>query len=262
MRILWPRRSRIAVVELFGIVGGAIRTTDYVGLFEALRKDTRVKSVVLDIDSPGGSATATNYLHLALSKLAAEKPVVAFIRGLGTSGAYLLSCAATRIIAIPNALVGSIGVISLRPVAQELLRRAGIKINVAKGGRFKDMGAFWRDWTDEEVQKEQELIDQFYQDFVQVVAQARGLDQETMEEYATGEVFLARKAQTLGLIDEIGDLERALDLAAELGKVPRRVVYARPPRPWRQRLISRFVASLVEELGAELERRLMGYVRY
>ncbi|MEE9325114.1 MAG: signal peptide peptidase SppA [Dehalococcoidia bacterium] len=257
-----PLQPRIAVVELFGIIGGGAKMASYINVFDSLRLDKKVKAVVLDIDSPGGSATSSSYLYHSLSKLNAEKPVIAFIRGTGASGAYLVSCAATKVVALPNAIVGSIGVISVRPVLQELLQRMGINVSVTKSGPLKDMGAFYRESTDEEKQKEQDLIKEFYDDFVASVAQARNIDVQTMQKYATGEIFTARKAKELGLIDELGDMNKALDLASELGQVPRRVTYVRPKKPFLQRLVSRFTASVTEELMGEIESLLLPHIQY
>lgn len=252
---------RIAVVELFGTIGGGLRSYEYVTLLGALALNRRVRAVVVDIDSPGGLATASYHTYMALSRVAARKPVVAFVRGLGTSGAYLVSCAATKVVAMPNSLVGSIGVISMRPILAELLDRLGVKINVVKSGRFKDMGAFYREHTEEEVEKQQELCDDFYEDFLAVVAHARGLETEAVRNLATGEVFTARKAREIGLVDELGDLDRAIDLAAELGCVPRHVMRVRQRRSLLQRFATQIGTDLAEALTAELEVRIGGAPR-
>ena len=257
-----PFQPRIAAVELFGPISGGARISDYVNLLESLRRDKRVRAIILEIDSPGGSASASDYLYRATLRLAAHKPVIAFIRGAGASGAYMVSCAATKVVALPSAIVGSIGVIHINPVLKDLMERLGINMAVTKSGPFKDMGAFYREVTEEEEKKKQDLITQFYDDFVEVVAQSREMSAETVRKYATGEVYTAKKAKEYGLIDEIGDMETALDLAARLGKVPRRVVYARPRRPLAQRFISRFTASLVEEIGTDIEQRLGSNIYY
>jgi protease-4 len=103
--------QQIAVVEMDGVIGPRLKAPDYVKLLRSIEENDRIRAVVLDVDSPGGSATGSNYLYLAVQSLAKRKPVVAFIRGLGASGAYLFSCPANRIVAIPSALIGSIGVI-------------------------------------------------------------------------------------------------------------------------------------------------------
>ena len=217
---------------------------------------------MLDIDSPGGSVPASDYLHRRIARVAKDKPVVASIRGLGASGAYLIGCAAHRIVAIPGSLVGSIGVISIRPILQELLERVGVSVSVNKSGEFKDMGAFWRSATPEEEQKFQALIDEFYEDFVSTVAQARKLEEEKVRSIATGEIYRASTAMELGLVDELGDLDRGIDLAAELSGAPRRPVRMGPRRGLRARLLAPFAESLVETTVSEVERRLWaGYLR-
>lgn len=254
----WPK---IAVVEFFGMISGGLRSYEYVTLLGSLALNRRVRAVVVDIDSPGGMATASYHIYMALSKVAARKPVVAFVRGMGTSGAYLVSCAATRVVAMPNSLVGSIGVISMRPVLAELLNRLGVKITVTKSGRLKDMGAFYREHTPEEIAKQQELSDEFYEDFLAAVAQARGLENQAVRQLATGEAFTAKKARELGLVDELGDLDRAVDLAAELGRTPRRVVRLRPRRTLMQRIAGPLGNAAVETMIMEVEERFGGALR-
>jgi len=251
---LWIR-PRLGVVEVTGLMGGGNRLMTYVRILEWLRRSRLVRGVVLEIDSPGGLVTAADYLYTTASRLASQKPLVAFIRGTGASGAYMLASAAHKIVALPSALVGSIGVISVHPVMPELLQKLGVRVTVAKGGRLKDMGSFWREPTPEEEQKEQGLIQEYYEDFIRTVAQGRKLEPEKVRELATGEVFTARRGLQLGLVDELGDMERALDLAAEMAKIPRRYFYARPPRSWRERLLGGFASSLAEQAVGQLFNR-------
>ena len=114
------RRGQVAVVELFGVIGGAVRSAVYGRIFDDIRRSRAIRALVVDIDSPGGSAIASEYLHYSLSRVAESKPVVGFIGGMGASGGYMLSCAAKRVVALPGSLIGSIGVISMRPILQEL----------------------------------------------------------------------------------------------------------------------------------------------
>ncbi len=262
MLALWYNPARIAIVEVFGALGSAIRTTEYVRIFRSLEENAHVRAVVVDIDSPGGSAPACQYLHQALARLAAKKPVVAFIRGMGASGAYMLSCAATRIVAIPSALVGSIGVISVRPLLHEFLRRYGIDVSVSKSGRLKDMWYPFREPTEEEKQKEQALLDEFYNNFIDVVARSRNLSPEAVRELATGEVFTGARAKEAGLLDQVGDLETAIEIAMELGKVGRRLQYVRPRRGLREVILGRFASLLIEELAAAFDRSLRGRIEF
>ena len=251
-------RSHIAAVELSGAIGSRIRASEYAHVFDRLRRNNRVKSVLLLVDSPGGSATDSGYLQLSIAKLAEAKPVVAFVRGIAASGGYMVASPATKIVAVPSALVGSIGVISVMPVLKRLLDRLGINIEVVKSGRLKDMGLFHREPTDEERKKEQELSDEIYDSFVDTVAKYRKLGRDQVRELATGEVFTAKKALQLGLVDELGDDERALELASQLGHVPRRVAYFRPRRGILQRLLPlSFASSIVSEAYLQLEELLL-----
>jgi protease-4 len=254
--------TRIAVFELFGAIGSPSRTAEYVRSLQALAENATVRAVILDIDSPGGSATASDYLHSSVKKLAEKKPVIAFIRGAGASGAYMVSCAATKIVALPTALVGSIGAISARPLLYELLHRLGIKVSITKSGRLKDMWSPLREPTKEERQKEQALLDEIHAHFIDAVAKGRDMSEEHVRRLATGEIFTATKAKELGLIDALGDLDTAIETAMQLGRVPRRITYVRPRRGLRALLMSRAMNSFVEELSAQLDHSLRGRIDY
>ncbi len=251
-------RSHIAAVELSGAIGSRIRVSEYAQVFDRVKRNKWAKSVLLLVDSPGGSATDSGYLQLSIAKLAETKPVVVLVRGMAASGGYMIASPATKIIAVPTALVGSIGVISVMPVLKKLLDRWGIRIEVVKSGRMKDMGLFHRDPTDEERKKEQELSDEIYDGFVNTIAKYRGLGTDQVRKLATGEIFTAQKALQLGLVDELGDDERAIELACELGHVPRRVAYFRPRRGFLSRLFPlSFASSIVSEAYLQLEDLLL-----
>jgi protease-4 len=247
MAILQGFGAKVGVLELFGLLAGNRKIATYIELLNTLEKNSSVKSVIVSVDSPGGLAAASDYLYSAVSRLAAKKPVVAFISGSGTSGAYLISCAAHKIVALPSAAIGSIGVISSRPVLERFLEKIGVHVTVTKSGPLKDMGAFYREPTEEERQKEQELINSYLEYFIKVVSKGRHMEESRVGDLATGEVFLGEKAKAIGLVDEVGDFDTALDLAAQLGRVRRRFTYARPRRGFAERLASRLSISFVEE---------------
>jgi protease-4 len=250
-------RSHISAVELSGTIGSQIKASEYARVFDWLREDRRVKSVLLIVDSPGGSATDSSYLQSSVARLAEVKPVVAFVQGMAASGAYMVSSPATKIVALPSALVGSIGVISLTPILSGLLDRLGINVEVVKSGRLKDMGSFLREPTDEERRKEQELSDEFYDDFVDSVVKFRRLERDKVRNLATGEVFSAKRALQMGLVDELGDHNRAIELASQLGDVPKRVIYVRPRKGFVERLFRGFASSIVDEVSMRLENQLL-----
>lgn len=259
MRLL-PRRGRVAVMELFGVIGGAVRASQYVPLLESVRRNRSMRALVLDVDSPGGQAAASAELHAAVRRVAQVKPVIAYIRGTGASGAYYVSAAAHRIVAMPDALVGSIGVLAVRPVLSEMLQRVGVAMNVQKSGRLKDMHQPWRAPTDEEQAVTQRLLDEIYDSFVAAVARGRKMEEDTVRELATGEVFTARRAHELGLVDILGDAETALDLAAGVADIRRRVKVIRPRRPFFRGLFPGAAEGLAASMLDEVEARLYGRV--
>ena len=118
------------------------------------------------------------------------------------------------------------------------------------------MGAPWRETTPEEEAKLQELVDDMYGSFVNIVSESRNIEEERVREIATGEVYLATRAAELGLVDEIGDLDRAVDMAAKAAGISKRTVYMRPQRNFMERLLGPFTDSLVGSIAADVERRL------
>lgn len=237
----WERltdRRRIAIIPVRGVIGGAVRTDDLLRVLGVARRTPRIRAALLEIDSPGGAATASEMLYAAVKRLAAVKPVVAWIRGTGASGAYFLACGATRILAFPSAIVGSIGVISVRPVAVDALRRLGARVDVTKTGKFKDLGAPWREPSDEDAAKERELVDALFRRFTGAVQAARGLDDAAVERVTSGEVWLGSQAVELNLIDALSDHEEAaLEVAQELAGLPHHHAMRLGPR---RTLLQRF----------------------
>ncbi|MGZ6270728.1 MAG: signal peptide peptidase SppA [Candidatus Limnocylindrales bacterium] len=255
------RARRVAVVRLYGSISSGPRTADLIELIRRLRESKRVPAVVMDVDSPGGSATASDDVFLALQRLGQRKPLISAIRGTGASGAYLAAVAARTVVAQPNAIVGSIGVISVGPRVARLLDRLGVDVSETKAGRLKGMGAPWRADTEEERAKEQGLVDAFYEAFVERVATGRHLSVDQVRALATGEVWLGERARELGLVDEIGDLEHAVALAATAAGVPARSAIAHLRRGLLDRLFDRFAIRLSDRLSDELEARFGGTLR-
>lgn len=260
---LLSRRGRIAVLELSGTIGGGVRTSTYLPLLRAVERSRRYVGLVLAIDSPGGTVAASEELYRAVGRVAAAKPVVAYLGGTGASGAYYIACAARRIVALPSSVVGSIGVIYVRPMIAELMGKTGVSLGVYKSSEHKDMTGFWRSTTPEEDKKFQGLVDDLYGEFVEVVARARGMDVARVRELATGEVFTGRRAKDLGLVDELGDLDGVVTaLAGEIGIPRQRVTYLRPRRPLVRRLFGGMAEELVDAAAEAVEARLMGGAWY
>lgn len=256
-QILNINQDRIAVTELFGSIGSPAKTTEYIRMLRRVEESKTIRALVIDIDSPGGAAGPSEYIFRSVEKIAKKKPVVAFIRGMGASGSYMVACGATKVVAVPMAMVGSIGVISMRPMLSDMLDKIGVRMEVTKSGRLKDMFSNFREPTPEEREKEQGLLDAIYQRFVEIVSDGRGMAPERVKELATGEVFIAERAKELGLIDELGDLDTAIDLAQTLAALPeRRVSYLRPHRGLRERLMSNAASTMADSFVEALEVRL------
>ena len=258
------RGSGVAVVEMHGIIGSQIRPAAYTRIFETVARSKSYRALLLDIDSPGGSASASETLHRSIERVAEAKPVLAYVRGIGASGGYYLCCAASQVFTLPTALVGSIGVLYLRPVLEQLLGRAGVEFSIFKGGKYKDMTGFWRSPTSEEAEKLQGLIDEIYDNFVQVVAKGRSMTEEAVRELATGEVMTGQRAIEAGLVDRIGDYTDALQAAAEAGGTKPRAKLLQPKRSLSQRLLGRqsMGAESLTEFTAALQRLMGGGIYY
>jgi protease-4 len=250
------KAPRIAILEISGQIGMQVRGAEMVRAIKGLADDARVRAVVVEVDSPGGSAPVSDAIHRALRRLSEKKPTVTFVMSGALSGGYLIACATQKIVALPTALVGSIGVIFMRPVVQELMERVGVRMVMTHQGRLKGMFQPWREPTPEEQQKVEALTQEYYGWFVDAVSKSRKLPEEVVRGYATGEMFSARTAKEMGLVDELGDLDTALDLAAEMGKAPKRLHYVRPRRPLLERLLARSSGAMASALLAEAEARL------
>ena len=186
---------RIAVLEIAGTIGMQVRGPEMVRLLRGLQNDPKIRGVVVEIDSGGGSAPVSEAIFLALKRLAARKPVVAYVMSGALSGGYLVACGASKIVALPTALVGSIGVIFMRPVVHDLMERVGVKMVVTHKGDLKAMFQPWQEPSPAEQAKVEALTDEYYRWFVDSVAKARKMDPKAVEPLATGEMFTAHPRQ-------------------------------------------------------------------
>lgn len=184
-----------------------------------LARARRVAAVVLWIDSPGGSATASEAMAAALKVLANRKPLVAVMGGVAGSGGYYVATPARRIFAQPGTLTGSIGVISTRLAVGGLLRRLLIGHQMIARGTYSGMEDPSRPYSDAERAKVREIVDRLYGLFLDRVAESRGRPVGEIEPIAGGRVWTGRQALARGLVDELGGIDRALAEARRLGGV-------------------------------------------
>lgn len=184
----------------------------------AARKSRRVAAVVLHVDSRGGSASASDLIWREVVRLGREKPVVAYFEDFAASGGYYLSCAATKIVAQPATLTGSIGVVAGKLNLSGLLERVGLNTVTVARGEAAGMFSASRGFSEEERRRLAAEVDALYRQFVTKVAQGRKLDAAAAEAAAQGRVWLGVDARDRGLVDELGDVETAIDRARELGR--------------------------------------------
>ncbi len=182
--------------------------------------DDDIKAVVLRINSGGGSAYASEQIWHLVKQLSAKKPVVVSMGGMAASGAYYISAAANKIVAEPTTLTGSIGIFGLIPDVSELLgNKLGVKFDHVKTNKLADLGDLSRPFNKEESQLLQSYINNGYQLFLQRVADGRNMTTTQVDSIAQGRVWTGRQAQRIGLVDQLGTLQNAIDLAAKLAKL-------------------------------------------
>jgi protease IV len=240
MRLWRPlgRKPLVGVVAVHGaIVDSAPRAPRLSGRppasFEAVsralraaRQDPRVRAVVLHIDSPGGSALASDLIHRELTRLREKKPVVACMGNVAASGGYYVAVACEKIVAQPTTTTGSIGVISARVLAADLLDHVGVRAHVVRSAPHADMFSPFRELTDDERSMLADHVRDFYQTFLKVVAKGRASTTDAIHTLARGRVWSGSDALGHGLVDVLGGLDKALsiaiELAPELAKLPRK----------------------------------------
>lgn len=218
---------RVAVVELDGII---LDVDDIVRDLKSHRDDPLVRAVVLRINSPGGVVAPSQELYRAVQRVReAGKPVVASLGALAASGGYYVAVAADSIYANPGTLTGSIGVIMQMANVESLMKKVGVDYVVIKAGQFKDVGNVSRAMTPEERRVLQALLDDVHRQFIDAVAEGRKLDRGRVVQFADGRVFSGSQAKSLGMIDELGTLEDAVNRAAKLAglEIPPRVILPR-----------------------------------
>ncbi len=183
------------------------------------QNDASVKAIVLRINSPGGSPVAAQDIYGQILKTKQVKPIVVSMGDMATSAAYYISAPCDKILAAPDTWTGSIGVIWTLQNRSEQYHQQGIEFYVAKSGEYKDIGSDWRGLNDEEKSYVNGLINETYNRFVDVVADARHMPRDEVKNLSDGRVFTGVRAQELGLIDGIGDLYDAIDAATLLGGI-------------------------------------------
>jgi protease-4 len=228
-----PARDKVLMIDIDGTISAALETgflsrekSVVARVFERLERaaaDPSVKAVLLRLDTPGGEVTASDiiYHEILRFKERTGRPVVGLMMSVAASGGYYIASACDLIIAHPSTLTGSIGVISVFPSVESLMAKVGVRVNVIKSGPAKDSGSPFRDMTEDERKIFQGIIDEYYENFLAVVARGRKgkVAEADLRTVADGRVYTAPQALKLGLIDGVGYFEDAYGKARDLAGI-------------------------------------------
>jgi protease-4 len=252
-----PAKEKVLVVDVEGMISsiqpgsvfsreGDVLSRVYARL-QAAGEDKLVRGIILRLDTPGGDVTSSDILYREVLKFREKTgiPVVALMMGVAASGGYYVASACDAIIAHPSTLTGSIGVIALFPDVEGLLSKVGVKVQVIKSGNLKDAGSPFRNLSEEEQRLFQDIIDEHYERFLEVIHEKRkdSLSLEDIRQLADGRVYTASQALKLKLIDGVGYFDEALAKVLALAKIASARVVAYTYYPKRQ---SNLYASKLE----------------
>jgi protease-4 len=245
-------------VEIRGVIAQSS------GIIEEIHQyveDDGVKAIILRIDSPGGGVGPSQEIHREILKAKEKKKIVTSMGSVAASGGYYIACASDLIVANPGTITGSIGVLMEFTNIEELFKKIGIKGVVLKSGEHKDIGSPFREMTPEEKMLIQEVIDNVHQQFIKAVAQGRKLDYSKVTQIADGRIMTGEQAKQLGLVDQIGNLDDAIDATAKLVGIEGKPNILYPKRKFSiwELLIRETVSAILETLhekGFELNYRL------
>ncbi len=205
-------------VGIVRITGTIANSEPIVNWLDDLSRNSNIKGLFIYINSPGGSAVASDEIYRAIKRFKEKRkaPVVAYISQVGASGGYYVACAADKIVVNPASITGSIGVIAEFPEFSELLKKVGVQMRVIKSGKNKDIGSPFREMTPKEKEIIEKLIDETYSRFVGIVSEARGIPEERVRTLADGRIYSGEDAVKLGLCDTLGDFITAKELMKKM----------------------------------------------
>jgi protease IV len=218
--------EKVGVVEVLGAIMDAGGVTADLKTF---RENPSVKAVVVRVDSPGGAVGPSQEICREIRKTAEKKKIIASMGSVAASGGYYIASAADKIMANPGTITGSIGVIMSYTNLEELFGKIGLSPVVIKSGEYKDIASPVREMTEEERVLLQEFAGDLHDQFINDVAKGRGMDVAAVRQLADGRVFSGKKAQEVGLVDHLGNLEDAIEMAGRMAGIEGEIVSVYPP---------------------------------
>jgi len=253
--------EKIGVIPVEGAIASSENVTSQLVKF---RKDPGIRAIVLKVNSPGGAIAPSQEIYREIEKTIPVKKVVVSMGTVAASGGYYISAAASKIVANPGTITGSIGVIMEFVRVEDLLNKIGVDLEIMKSGEFKDIGSPDRKLT----QREREILDAMIMDmqkqFVEAIVRGRGLALEQVQEIADGRIFSGARAKELGLVDVLGNFHDAVEITKELAGIKGDVtlVYAKKSRLDIFDLLidtgARFITRVLHRLAGRVEYRWDG----
>jgi len=245
----------IGVLQIEGTIDDS---RDVLNELKRFKEAPWIKAIVVRIDSPGGAVAPTQEIFQEIQKTRQKKPLFASMGGMATSGGYYIASACEKIIANPGTLTGSIGVIMQLTNFEDVMKKIGVKGYNIKSGANKDIGSPFQPLSPEGREILQSLVDNVHSQFVTAVAKGRGMDESKVRKLADGRVYSGAQAKQLGLVDQFGTLDDAIELAAgRVGLETNPAVYysrAEQERWWEQMFFGVF--------GRRLPTGERGWLRY
>lgn len=255
-------KEKIGVIPVEGAITAS---EDVVSDLLEFKKDKGIKAIILRINSPGGGVGPSQEIYREVRKTIEKKKVIASMGSVAASGGYYISSAANKIVANPGTLTGSIGVLMEFVRLQELMEKIGVDLEVLKSGEFKDIGSPHRMMTERDKEMLQGLVSEIQSQFVEAVAQGRNLSVEKVRDIADGRIISGSQGLELGLVDQLGNFQDAVDLAKSLAGIKGDVTLVYPKRSkmgfWDILLeegVRSFYRALRNVLGTKIEYRWDG----
>ncbi len=239
----------IAVVTVKGEIDDAQET---VRRLERIARTDAIRAVVLRVDSPGGAVAPSQEIYDAVQRLHGKKPIIASLGNVAASGGYYIASACDAIVASPGTLTGSIGVIMQVPNLTELLKKVGLEGVTIKAGKFKDIGSPTRPMTDEEKRYLEALLANVHDQFIGAVAKGRNLPVDDVRKIADGRIYSGQQALDIHLVDKLGGLREAVDLAAERAGItgePQRIEFEEKESSWIWKRVSGLMPNAPRGFG-------------
>lgn len=263
-------QDQIVVVQIIGPItsgesqdflsSGVASSSRIVKDLEKADENDAVKGIILEINSPGGTVVASEEIANKVKSI--DKPVVSWIREIGTSGAYWVASSSDAIISDPLSITGSIGVIGSYLEFSELFEKYGVEYQQLTTGKYKDTGSPFKELTDDERRVLQGKIDKIHEYFVNEVASNRGLEKENVKELATGIFYLGNEAYDLGLVDYLGGKDLAINITKELAGIEDANIVVYEPEISLLDILSRLTSMPAFYIGKGIGSELYKSVEY